>query len=67
MRADEVRRGLAEFAGVPHRLEWVGGRASVDFVNDSAATTPEAAIAALGAFPGRPVVALMASVGVGRQ
>jgi UDP-N-acetylmuramoylalanine--D-glutamate ligase len=59
VHADEVRRGLAAFAGVPHRLEWVGGRAGVDFVNDSAATTPEAAIAALGAFPGRPVVAIV--------
>ncbi len=57
--AEEVRRGLAAFTGVPHRLEPVGGRAGVDFVNDSAATTPEAAIAALGAFPGRPIVAIV--------
>lgn len=56
--ADEVRRGLAAFDGVPHRLEPVATIAGVDFVNDTAATTPEAAEAALGAFPGRPVVAI---------
>jgi UDP-N-acetylmuramoylalanine--D-glutamate ligase len=56
--ADEVRRGLARFEGVPHRLEPVATVAGVDFVNDSTATTPEAAEAALRAFPGRPVVAI---------
>jgi UDP-N-acetylmuramoylalanine--D-glutamate ligase len=56
--ADEVRRGLARFDGVPHRLEPVATIAGVDFVNDSTATTPEAAEAALRAFPGRPVVAI---------
>jgi UDP-N-acetylmuramoylalanine--D-glutamate ligase len=56
--ADEVRRGLARFEGVPHRLEPVATIAGVDFVNDSTATTPEAAEAALRAFPGRPVVAI---------
>jgi UDP-N-acetylmuramoylalanine--D-glutamate ligase len=59
VHAEEVRRGLAAFTGVRHRLEWVSAGAGLDFVNDSAATTPEAAIAALGAFPGRPVVAIV--------
>ncbi len=57
--ANEVRRGLAAFTGVPHRLEPVGTHGGVKFVNDSAATTPEAAVAGLGAFPGRPVVAIV--------
>jgi len=56
--AEEVRRGLARFEGVAHRLEPVATIAGVDFVNDSTATTPEAAEAALRAFPGRPVVAI---------
>jgi UDP-N-acetylmuramoylalanine--D-glutamate ligase len=56
--ADEVRRGLARFDGVPHRLEPVATISGVDFVNDTTATTPEAAEAALRAFPGRPVVAI---------
>ncbi|HEY5164888.1 MAG TPA: UDP-N-acetylmuramoyl-L-alanine--D-glutamate ligase [Acidimicrobiia bacterium] len=56
--ADEVRRGVARFDGVPHRLEPVATIAGVDFVNDTTATTPEDAEAALRAFPGRPVVAI---------
>ena len=57
--ADDVRAGLAEFDGVPHRLERVATIGGVDFVNDTTATTPEAAVAALRAFPGRPVVAIV--------
>jgi UDP-N-acetylmuramoylalanine--D-glutamate ligase len=38
------------FAGVPHRLETVGGRDGVRWVNDSQATIPQAAIAALESF-----------------
>ncbi len=54
----DVRAGLAGFEGVPHRLELVGTVGGVDFVNDSTATTPDAAVAALRSFPDRPVVAL---------
>lgn len=49
--ADAVR----EFRGVPHRLELVGERGGVRWVNDSQATIPVAAIAALEAFDA-PVV-----------
>jgi UDP-N-acetylmuramoylalanine--D-glutamate ligase len=38
------------FAGVPHRLETVSVRNGVRWVNDSQATIPQAAIAALEAF-----------------
>jgi UDP-N-acetylmuramoylalanine--D-glutamate ligase len=48
---DAIRRGLASFAGVPHRLERVGERGGVAFVNDSKATNAAAAAAALEAFP----------------
>ena len=44
--ADAVR----EFRGVPHRLELVAERDGVRWVNDSQATIPLAAIAALEAF-----------------
>jgi UDP-N-acetylmuramoylalanine--D-glutamate ligase len=45
--ADAVEKGFADFPGLPHRLEVVGGADGRLFVNDSKATTPEAAITAL--------------------
>lgn len=45
--------GLASFPGVPHRLEVVGEVGGVLFVNDSKATNPEAAAAALDAYDRR--------------
>lgn len=48
--ANQVARGLVSFPGVPHRLERVGVAADVLFVNDSKATNPDAAIAALDAY-----------------
>lgn len=47
-----IQRGLLSFQGVPHRLEFVGMKRGVRFYNDSAATIPEASIAALESFPG---------------
>ena len=41
---------LREFKGLPHRLELVAERGGVRFYNDSIATTPESAIAALESF-----------------
>jgi len=51
MGAEQIARGLATFGGVPHRLEVVGVADGVTFVNDSKATNPAAAIAALDAYP----------------
>ena len=45
--AEEV---LAGFKGLEHRLEFVGEFAGVKYYNDSIATTPESAIAALSSF-----------------
>jgi UDP-N-acetylmuramoylalanine--D-glutamate ligase len=42
-----IRRALHGFAGVPHRLERVKEKAGVSYWNDTAATTPEASIAAM--------------------
>jgi UDP-N-acetylmuramoylalanine--D-glutamate ligase len=56
---DAIRRGLARFEGVRHRLELVATVAGVDYVNDTTATTPDAAAAALEAYTGRPVVAIV--------
>ena len=45
-----IDRALESFAGLAHRMERVGERGGVLFVNDSKATNPEAAAPALGAF-----------------
>lgn len=47
---DAVVRGLAGFAGVPHRLEPVAEVDGVAWVNDSKATNVGAALAALASF-----------------
>lgn len=49
---DAIDRGLASFKGLPHRMERVGVRNGVAFVNDSKATNPESAAPALAAFQG---------------
>ncbi len=55
-----VQEGLGSFESLPHRLETVATDASGRrFVNDSIATTPEAAIAGLSSFAGSPVVILL--------
>src|SRR5262245_36719555 len=41
---------LASFAGLPHRLEDLGVHGGLRWINDSIATAPEAAVAALEAF-----------------
>jgi UDP-N-acetylmuramoylalanine--D-glutamate ligase len=43
----EIVKGLESFAGLPHRLEEVGRRGHVLFVNDSKATNADAAAKAL--------------------
>jgi UDP-N-acetylmuramoylalanine--D-glutamate ligase len=49
---DAVREGLRSFAGVPHRLEPVGERDGVRFVNDSKATNVASATVGIRAFEG---------------
>jgi UDP-N-acetylmuramoylalanine--D-glutamate ligase len=50
--ASAVMEALREFGGVRHRLEEVGEHAGVLYVNDSKATNPSAAAAALESFDG---------------
>lgn len=45
-----IRRGLADFSGLPHRLELVAEIEERRFYNDSMATTPESVMAAVDAF-----------------
>ncbi len=51
--------GLRSFRALPHRLQIVGDRDGVRYVDDSISTTPESAMAALAAFAGRPVTLLL--------
>jgi UDP-N-acetylmuramoylalanine--D-glutamate ligase len=55
---DAIRRAVADFRSVEHRLETVARRAGVRFVNDSMATQPDAVIAALRSF--EPPIVLIA-------
>jgi UDP-N-acetylmuramoylalanine--D-glutamate ligase len=48
--AETARRELRSFTGVEHRLEFVRNANGVEFYNDSAATIPDATIAAVDSF-----------------
>lgn len=50
---------LASFRGLPHRLQLLGERDGVSFVNDSISTTPHASVAALSCFADRHVAIIV--------
>lgn len=52
-----IRSAVRQFGGVEHRLEFVRELDGVRYINDTAATAPEAAIAALHSFDA-PIVLL---------
>ena len=47
---DAIADVVRNFKGVPHRLELVGEINGIRFINDSAATTPDAAAAGIRSF-----------------
>ncbi len=49
---EAIRRGLASFPGLPHRLEEVGRKGRVLFVNDSKGTNADSTDKALSSFAG---------------
>jgi UDP-N-acetylmuramoylalanine--D-glutamate ligase len=51
LKAEVVRKALAEFPGVEHRLEMFHNWKGTDFYNDSAATIPQATVEAVKAVP----------------
>ncbi len=52
---ERIAEALATFPGVPHRLELVGERGGVRYVNDSKATNVAAARRGLATYAGDPV------------
>jgi len=57
MPAKAIRSGAAALAGVDHRLEYIRSWGGADWFNDSIATAPERAIAAIKSFQ-EPLVLL---------
>ena len=53
-----LAQALASFTPLRHRLELVGNYQDVTYINDSLSTTPQAAVAALKIFHGRPIYLL---------
>ncbi|MDQ4135185.1 MAG: UDP-N-acetylmuramoyl-L-alanine--D-glutamate ligase [Pseudomonadota bacterium] len=47
---DEIQRGMRSFPGLPHRMEEVGRRQRVIFINDSKATNADSTEKALASF-----------------
>ncbi len=46
-----ICENINKFRGIPQRLEFIFEKRGVQFINDSASTTPESTIAALQSFP----------------
>lgn len=57
---DDAQRAVRDFPGLPHRLQLVHTTENgVRFFNDSIATVPEAAVAALDSFPAKRVIQIV--------
>jgi UDP-N-acetylmuramoylalanine--D-glutamate ligase len=56
---DEAQAAVIDLHGLPHRLELVHEAGGVSYYNDSIATIPEAAVAALESFPAKRVIQIV--------
>lgn len=57
--ADVVKRGLANFHGLPHRLEFLRGLEHVKYYDDNFSTTVSSTRVAVNAFPDQPVTIII--------
>ena len=51
-----IRQAIAEYQGLPHRMQFIGAFQGRQVYNDSASTTPESTLAALTSLDGSRVV-----------
>jgi len=56
---EKISKGIASFKSVPHRIELVKTVNKVNFYNDSAASAPEATIAALKSFKNKSITLIV--------
>jgi UDP-N-acetylmuramoylalanine--D-glutamate ligase len=56
---DAAQKAIGQFKGLPHRLELVHEESGVRYFNDSIATIPEAAVAAMDSFPAGHVIQIV--------
>jgi UDP-N-acetylmuramoylalanine--D-glutamate ligase len=59
VRWDEAQAAVRDMAELPHRLQLVHKARGVSYYNDSIATIPEAAVAALESFPAKRVIQIV--------
>ncbi len=57
--ADAALAHVADFRPLPHRLQTIGTRDGLTFVDDSIATTPQATLEAMASVSGRPTCVLI--------
>ena len=60
---DAAGQAVEDFEGLPHRLQLLMEYRGVTFVNDSIATNPDAAIAALRSYPAGKVIQIVGGSG----
>jgi len=51
-----IRAEVESFTGVEHRLQWLGEKDGIGFINDATSTTPVAGCAALDALAGKRIL-----------
>ena len=58
LNIDDLKNTFTDFIPLPHRLETIGEKDGVLYVDDSISTTPETAVAAIKAFLPRRIILL---------